>query len=111
MDSATPKPDSARSNLLLFCGAPVAIALALGAIAGGFAFFSDSSKADARAACEQVAMLRGDATELRDVKVRHTSGDRYEVTMTVTTPGLDDEAFTGIADKSESGDYVCVERS
>lgn len=64
------------------------------------------SKADATAACEHVALLRGDGSELVDFTTEHVSGNVYKVTGTVVTPGLPDESFTGYADK-EDGEYVC----
>ena len=81
---------------------------AAGVVLAGVALASctGAQKADAFEACEQVALLRGEGSELIDSETSHVSGNAYKVTGTVVTPGLPDEEFTGYAD-IEDGDYIC----
>lgn len=90
-----------------WCCAPAAGVLLLAVVGGAIAGLADPSKREATAACEQVALLRGETSELVDVETEHVRADAYTVTGTVVTPGLPDEDFTGRATQGPDGDYVC----
>lgn len=90
-----------------WCCAPVAGIALLAALGGAVGYFSDGSKEEATYACERLAMLRGESSELVDFKTEHLRADSYKVTGTVVTPGLPDEEFVGYASRDNDGDYVC----
>lgn len=82
-------------------------ALAGAALLGVVAGCSGPTKRDATEACERVAVMRGEGSELVDVTTEHIRADSYKIEGTVTTPGLPDEAFTGFT-SLEDGEYVCA---
>lgn len=90
-----------------WCCAPLA-GIALIALAGGaIGALGDTSKRDALEACEQVALLYADGAEWDNAKATHVRADTYDVTATVTAPGLPDQDFAGVAYTDDNGDYVC----
>lgn len=101
------QPEANRGAWKWWCCAP-AVGIVVIAVAGGLiAGLRDTSADEAAAACEQLALLRGETSELEDVSVEHVRADAYKVTATVITPGLPNEEFVGYATRDSDGDYIC----